>query len=75
MIRASRKMLAWGGTPADDPASGLGSTHRIWFHDLSAGPESWTANWDITRADVDGDGVLDYRMPPVWEYGNPSLDL
>ncbi|GAA4944910.1 hypothetical protein [Actinoplanes utahensis] len=66
--RESRKMIAWGGTTADDEETGLGATRRVWFHDLSAGPESWTMNYDITNADVDGDGVPDYRMPPIWEY-------
>ncbi|MBM2616455.1 hypothetical protein JIG36_12895 [Actinoplanes sp. LDG1-06] len=66
--RDSRKMIAWGGTTADDEETGLGSTRRVWFHDLSAGPESWTANYDVTNADVDGDGEADYRMPPIWEY-------
>ena len=75
VIRQSRKIIAWGGTSADDAESGLGSLHRIWFHDLSAGPELWTDNWNINDADVDGNGVLDYRMPPVWEYGNPSADI
>ena len=56
-IRASRKMIAWGGTNS-----------RLWFYDLSAGPEAWTDNWNVDDADVDGDGVLDYRMPPIWEY-------
>jgi hypothetical protein len=60
-IRGSRKMIAWGGTYG-----------RTWFYDLSAGPEAWTDNWNVDDADVDGDGVLDYRMPPVWEYGNVS---
>ena len=32
-VRASRKMIAWGGT-----------TSRLWFYDLSAGPEVWTDN-------------------------------
>lgn len=59
VLRASRKMIAWGG-----------SFGRTWFYDLSAGPEAKTSNWDVDDADVDGDGVLDYRMPPVWEYGN-----
>jgi hypothetical protein len=68
--RDSRKLIAWGGTTADDEETGLGSTRRVWFHDLSAGPESWTGNYDITNADVDGDGVADYRMPPIWEYAN-----
>jgi hypothetical protein len=71
-LRESRKLIAWGGTTPDDEESGLGSLHRIWFYDLSAGPESWTENWNLDDADVDGNGVPDYRMPPVWEYGNLS---
>ncbi len=59
--RPTRKMIAWGG-----------SYGRTWFYDLSAGPEAWTDNWNVDDADVDGDDVLDYRMPPVWEYGNLS---
>jgi hypothetical protein len=59
-IRSSRKMIAWGGM----------GPRRIWFYDLSAGPDSWTANYDIKTADLDGNGVMDYRMPPIWEYGN-----
>ncbi|MGA2490178.1 MAG: hypothetical protein ABSF99_08330 [Anaerolineales bacterium] len=55
--RASRKMIAWGGGHS-----------RTWFYDLSAGPEAWTNNWNITDADVDGDGVPDFRLPPIWEY-------
>lgn len=56
-LRESRKIIAWGGNAG-----------RTWFYDLSAGPESWTSNWNITDEDLDGDGVADYRMPPVWEY-------
>jgi hypothetical protein len=55
--RSSRGMIAWGGT-----------TGRSWFYDLSAGPEAWTGNWNVDNADVDGDGVPDYRMPAIWEY-------
>lgn len=66
--RDSRKISAWGGTTADDEENGLGSTRRVWFHDLSAGPESWTENWNVDEPDLDGNGVEDYRMPPVWEY-------
>ena len=68
--RASRKIIAWGGTPPNDEESGTGTSepHRVWFHDLSAGPESWTDNWNVDNADVDGDGVADYRMPAAWEY-------
>ncbi|MEJ3747389.1 hypothetical protein WEI85_29400 [Actinomycetes bacterium KLBMP 9797] len=64
----SRKMLGWGGTTADDEENGLGSTRRVWFHDLSAGPEAWTANYIVDQRDLDEDGVEDYRMPPTWEY-------
>lgn len=70
--RESRKIIAWGGTAPDDPQGGTGSESRVWFYDLSAGPESWTDNWNLDDADVDGDGDPDYRMPPVWEYGNPA---
>ncbi|WP_229072786.1 hypothetical protein [Actinoplanes sp. DH11] len=66
--RDSRKMIAWGGTTADDEETGLGATRRVWFHDLSAGPESWTSNYEVDNPDLDGDGVVDYRMPPTWEY-------
>jgi len=56
-IRASRKMIAWGG-----------SNSRLWFYDLSAGPEAWTDNWNVDNPDLDGNGFEDYRMPPIWEY-------
>jgi hypothetical protein len=64
----SRKLIAWGGTTPDDEENGLGALRRVWFYDLSAGPESWTDNWNVDDADLDGDGVPDYRMPPIWEY-------
>ena len=67
-LRQTRKLIAWGGTAADDEENGFGVASRLWFHDLSAGPESWTDNWNVTDADVDGDGSADYRMPPIWEY-------
>jgi len=66
--RDSRKIIAWGGTTARDEENGLGSTRRVWFHDLSAGPESWTENWNVDDPDLDGNGVEDYRMPAIWEY-------
>jgi hypothetical protein len=44
----------------------------VWFYDLSAGPERRTANWNLSDADLNFNDVLDYRLPPVWEYGNPS---
>jgi hypothetical protein len=73
-LRHSRKMIAWGGTAAQDPEGGPAATSRVWFYDLSAGPEFWTDNWNITAADIDGGGA-DYRMPPVWEYGNTNAGL
>lgn len=53
----SRKLIAWGG-----------SHGRTWFYDLSAGPEAWTGNFIVDERDLDGNGVEDYRMPPIWEY-------
>ena len=67
--RASRKLTAWGGTTARDEQTGLGRTRRVWFHDLSAGPEEWAGSWNITDDDLDGGGP-DYRIPPIWEYGH-----
>jgi hypothetical protein len=64
----TRKLIAWGGTTPDDEENGLGKLRRVWFYDLSAGPEAWTDNWNVDDADLDGDDVPDYRMPPVWEY-------
>ena len=29
-------------------------------------------SWDVDDADYNGDGVTDYRIPPIWEYGNTS---
>lgn len=58
-IRATRKIIAWGGTHG-----------RTWFYDLSAGPEAWTDNWNVDNPDLDGDGYDDYRMPPIWEYAD-----
>ena len=57
LLRSSRKMVAWGG-----------SHGRTWFYDLSAGPDSWSGNYDVDNADVDGDGEADYRIPVIWEY-------
>ncbi|MBL8234955.1 MAG: hypothetical protein JNL98_41020, partial [Bryobacterales bacterium] len=70
--RSSRALTAWGGTAANDAESGNGALRRIWFHDLSAGPEFWTDNWNVDTADLDGNGKTDYRMPPIWEYGSPK---
>jgi hypothetical protein len=65
LLRESRKIVAWGGTPA----AGGSPARRVWFYDFSADPESWAGNYDITNADVDGDGSADYRIPAFWDYG------
>ena len=48
--RDARKIVAWGGTTPDDEETGLGrrGVHRVWFYDLSAGPENWGGNFDVT---------------------------
>jgi hypothetical protein len=71
-VEDDRKMVAWGGTTPEDEETGLGrrGTHRVWFYDLSAGPEAWAGNFDVTNPDLDGDGVADYRIPVSWEYGH-----
>jgi hypothetical protein len=50
--RASRKMIAWGG-----------SSTRTWFYDLSAGPESWTNNWivDDDQSEYHMPPIWEYR--------------
>jgi hypothetical protein len=63
------QMVAWGGSPPDTPYGELGRLARVWFYDLSAGPDAWTANWLLGPADYNGDGVTDERIPPIWEYG------
>lgn len=65
---AEEQTIAWGGTTADDPETGLGATHRVWFHDLSAGPDPWTRNYIVDVRDINGNGREDVRMPPSWEY-------
>jgi hypothetical protein len=63
---------AWGGTTPDDEQNGLGRLRRVWFYDVSAGPDGNMVNYALSTADLDGDGFLDYRIPPIWEYGNLS---
>lgn len=60
--------IAWGGTAFDDPETPLDSPRRVWFHDLSAGPEWRTGNYNVDDADITGDGVADLRFPPIWDY-------
>ena len=68
--------VAWGGTAADDPEDGNGITRRLWFYDLSAGPDYWSGNWDVTTMDP---GPLNRpldtsrRIPPSWEYAADGI--
>ena len=47
--RDNRKPVAWGGTTPDDEETGYGGSnaHRVWFYDLSAGPEVWGGSFDV----------------------------
>ena len=66
-------MVAWGGSPAAGArTAGSGREARVWFYDVSAGPDYGTANWLLELADIDGDGVADDRIPPIWEYGTTT---
>lgn len=65
-----RRFIAWGGTTPDDPETGLGRLARVWFYDLSAGPEYWTRNWYVDGPDSDNDRIPEERIPPVWEYAS-----
>ena len=76
--RSSRKLVAWGGTaPADEETGYGGKPARVWFYDVSAGPESWGGSYDV----VDCEAVTcpedfvpfdipetEYRIPTIWEY-------
>lgn len=58
--------VAWGGTAASDPEDGKGSPRRVWFYDLSAGPDYYSGNWDVSSSDAFADSR---RIPVSWEYG------
>jgi hypothetical protein len=71
---------AWGGGAPDHAQSPTSSLGRVWFLDLSAGPEWGSSNWYLEVPDFNGDGVVENRLPPIWEYGTdhwyrPFLDL
>lgn len=56
---AQTHVRAWGG-----------STGPTWFFDLSAGPVYTDASFDVDTPNF-GDGLgIDYRLPPVWDYGH-----
>lgn len=66
--RETNKVVAFGGTP---PADGGGPASRVWFDDVSAGPDAETRGYDLDDVDIPGWTPGAYRLPPVWEYGNP----
>jgi hypothetical protein len=63
------QMVAFGGSTPDAPYGAIDRLARLWFYDLSAGPDYGTASWLLDVADFTGDGIPDERVPPVWEYG------
>jgi hypothetical protein len=52
-LRDSRQSIAFGGKYG-----------RVWFYDLSAGPEYWSNNWDPTLYW----NVSEQAKPPIWHY-------
>jgi hypothetical protein len=79
VVQDRTKVVAWGGTARDDAQDSSASTKRVWFYDLSAGPDSLTGSWNVDdtcymwgyapQAQTQT-GATTYRIPPVWEYGN-----
>ena len=61
--------IAWGGGVPDVPQIPTSSLGRVWFMDVSAGPDLATENFLLDVGDLDGDGLIDRRVPPIWEYG------
>lgn len=54
--------VAWGGTAPSDDDTPMPNVRRVWFYDMSAGPDWRTGNWSLAK----GTG---YRILPSWEYG------
>ena len=64
-----------GGTNADDPEScgGFGcAPHRLWFHDLSAGPFFDTGSYNVTLPELFAppfaNGIPEYRIHHTADY-------
>ncbi len=75
--RDSRKIIAWGGTTPDDEETGLGERgiNRVWFFDLSAGPESWAGAATSRIPTSTATAEPDYRLPAgmgVQRHGLPA---
>ena len=72
-LTARGQVSAWGGDTPDDPQHPLAQLARIWFYDVSAGPDYTSGNWDLTTQEPPGDtmdGIAQDRLPPIWEYGS-----
>ncbi|MFN2524805.1 MAG: hypothetical protein ABR505_00850 [Actinomycetota bacterium] len=54
--------IAWGGTPPTDAETPMEDVRRVWFYDMSAGPDWRTGNWRVD------DASRGRTIPPVWEY-------
>ena len=68
--RDSRKIIALGRH--DRPTTRRPASARPRASGSSTcrpGPEAWSGSYDVDNADLDGDGMDDYRIPPIWEYG------
>jgi hypothetical protein len=63
-------LVAWGGSSVTDPETGMGTPRRVWFHDLSAGPDYWTGTWSVDPPSVDEGAVVGKHLLPTWEYGH-----
>jgi hypothetical protein len=63
------QMVAFGGSTTDAPYGTIDRLSRVWFYDLSAGPDYGTGSWLLSPPDFNGDGQTDNRIPPIWEYG------
>lgn len=75
--RDKNRLVAFGGTPPADPGA---APSRVWFYDVSAGPDRATLGYDLDDVDIPNWTPNSYRLPPVWEYGNtrppqPHVDL
>jgi len=60
----ANQMLSFGGTAHNDPQTPLGDRHRIWFHDLSAGPDWEPETGTSTTRDSASTAASTTACPP-----------
>jgi hypothetical protein len=65
------QLTAWGGSVFDVGKPASPKPARVWFYDVSAGPDFTSGNWELVAHDQErGDAKIDdNRLPPIWEYG------